>query len=259
MPGEPRVPAPRTGAHSWYSVSASAWPGCPRKLWSALGTVLGWDAPRPCSACTQPSFLEQPWCSLQPTSARGAPGASAQRWHLFLVLCQRPRKPWGVLGPVPGWDVLWIHSTCTQPRFLGQPWHSLWPGALIPVPGKPWVPVPRAGAYSWYSVSASAWPRCPRKPWGWFLEPWPRSAWTQPSFLEQPRCSLWPGAPLPTPGAPGVPAPAARAWRCCPGEPRISHAHYPLQRPEKARRGPMPVGDRCRWVPASSCIQAQIL
>lgn len=94
--------------------------------------VLGWGAPWLCSACTQPSFLEQPRCSLQPTCARGALGASAQSWHLFPVLCQREclagvylRKPWSVLEQVPGWDVLRIHSACTRPSFLGQPWCSL--------------------------------------------------------------------------------------------------------------------------------------
>lgn len=131
----------------------------------------------------------EPYDSLGSDLAWGIPDSSAQnRCHHSWSGC--PRKPWSVLRTFLGWEDPWPYSACTCPASLSNP--SVPCGQ--PLPGETQVPVPRASTCLWCSVSASAWPACPRKSWDVLG---PASGWgallihstcTQPRFPAQPWC-----------------------------------------------------------------------
>jgi len=79
-------------------------PGSPVVSWGQILPGEPWALMPRAGACF--------WCS---NSAGAWPGC--------------PRKPWGVLGPVPGWDTPWPRRACVLRSFLQPHWHSLWPAS----------------------------------------------------------------------------------------------------------------------------------
>lgn len=161
---------------------------CPRELCGSPGSDLAWGGLGASAWKRCPGALS---VLVPGLGASGIPGGL-----------------WGwCLAGVPHGSAVLVHSPASSSN-PGVPCSQ-------PVPGEPWVPVPRAGTCSRCSVSASAWPGCISGShgvsWSRFLA---GMSYESTVLVPGPAFSGNPGAPCPDTSARGALGARAPSW--CP-------------------------------------------